>query len=910
MKIKAFFLVLFLAGLVNTFAQSRTIVNLTEGNTSVATYSDKEINLSGKANLHLTHQTLPLLNSVINLNTEDAWLYFDNIRPQPVIDTLLKYVYVKGIKAVQNTNVRVIIYKHGTAIVAHTPALKPLKVFTGANFTGDSASYSLFSLYSALGSMDNKIRSFKLKKGYMATMAITSDGTGYSRVFIADDKDLEVTVLPALLDQKISFIRVMTWEYVSKKGWGGYNPTEYALAKATWRYDWNSGGETSPLVEYVPIRQKLNWPAWSSFTSKNYISHMLGLNEPDHPEQHKDDNGEKAITISQALAQWPDHLKTGLRVGSPACTDPNWLYQFIDSCNARNYRVDFVAWHAYWGGKSPQNWYNDLKAIYQRTGRPIWITEWNNGANWTTETWPTADRSLSAANAAKQLADMKAILNVLDTASFIERYAIYNWVQDCRAMVLADTLTPAGKYYAATTPPLAFNRKYEVIPTFSFANPTMSILPSGKTVTLTINDPNLDYYGGYILEKKTDNGNYVQIADTNSNTLKTFVDSIDFTKAKSVRYRAKSKLPNGTYSAYSNVAGWDATEGSDTIQCGVLSLSNGNWSPVMFKKPYSANPVIVTGSPSINNSTILMTPRVKLVSNTSHFNIQLAPWQYQTVKTFTRDETVPYAVFESGKNFNFGGLKAQTGRVSVYSAWTTINFATPFETIPVVFANQASSSTTFPTNVRVRNVTKTGFDAKIMKERAVTSPAPGETMSYLAITPGAGSFNNKKVIVGSTADKAVGTNYAMINFNDSVANPIFISQMQTCNDDSTAALRVVILSAKSAYVTKQKEKSTSALTTTNYNEKAGWMVIGVDNIVSGIQQPTLNQLQFYPNPVKDEIYFTSGDADNQLIDIYSLSGILIKSQKPNNNRLNVSDLQKGLYFIRTKQGDALKFMKE
>lgn len=911
MKKNVLFSIFILINILSVGAQSRTTINLSTGTTTIAAYSDKEVNLTGKANLHLEHQTKPLINSVINLNSEDAWLYFDNIRPQPVIDTLLTYVYVNGVKAVKNTNVRVIIYKHGTAISAQSPSFKPLKVFSGENFTGDSASYSFFNLHTALGSMDNKIRSFRLKKGYMATLAIASDGTGYSRVYIADDKDMEVNVLPVLLDQKISFVRVLPWEYVSKKGWGGYNQTEYALAKATWRYDWNSGGETSPYVEYVPIRQKLNWPAWSSFTSKNYISHMLGLNEPDHAEQHKDDNGEKVVTVSQALAQWPDHLKTGLRVGSPACTNPSWLYQFIDSCNAKNYRVDFVAWHAYWGGKSPQNWYNDLKAIHQRTGRPIWITEWNNGANWTTESWPSGNRLLTAANAAKQLADIKAILNVLDTASFVERYAIYNWVEDCRAMVLADTLTPAGKYYASTTPPLAFNRKYEVIPTFTYSNPSLSITPADKSVTLSIADPNFDYYSGFVLEKKVDNGNFIQIVDTINGSLKTYVDTLNFSAASRVRYRMKSRLPGGIFSAYTNEVGWDATAGSDTIQCGVLTLSNTNWSPVLFKKAYTANPVIVTGSPSINNSTVLITPRVKLVNYASQFNIQLAPWQYQTVKTFTRDESIPYAVFESGKSFNFGGgIKAQTARASVYSAWSAVTFATPFETVPVVFANQASSSTTFPTNVRVRNITKTGFEARIMKERALTSPAPGETMSYLAITPGVGSFNNKKVIVGTTADKAVGTNYAMINFNDSIANPIFLSQMQTCYDDSTAALRVVILSAKTAYVTKQKEKSTSALTTSAYNEKVGWMVIGVDDIVSGVKSIKQNKWQIYPNPVKNELYFTSDIAELPEIELYNLSGILIKQIQLNTNKLNVSDLAKGVYFIRTKQGETLKFFKE
>src|SRR5665647_255712 len=125
-------------------------------------------------------------------------------------------------------------------------------------------------------------------------------------------------------------------------------------------------------------------------------------------------------------------LRTGLRIGSPACTNFSWLYQFMDSCKARNYRVDYVAVHGYWGGKTPQNWYNDLKYIHDRTGRPIWITEWNNGANWTSEWWPSDVPSQQA----KQLADIKGILTVLDTAHFIERYSIYNWVEDKRAMIL------------------------------------------------------------------------------------------------------------------------------------------------------------------------------------------------------------------------------------------------------------------------------------------------------------------------------------------------------------------------------------------------------------------------------------------------------------------------------------------
>lgn len=52
----------------------------------------------------------------------------------------------------------------------------------------------------------------------MATFAQHPDGSGASQVFIAQDSDLEIAVLPASLDREISFIRVFPWRWVGKKG--------------------------------------------------------------------------------------------------------------------------------------------------------------------------------------------------------------------------------------------------------------------------------------------------------------------------------------------------------------------------------------------------------------------------------------------------------------------------------------------------------------------------------------------------------------------------------------------------------------------------------------------------------------------------------------------------------------------
>ncbi|MDD4970590.1 MAG: glycosyl hydrolase [Paludibacter sp.] len=895
---------------ISVFSQNaRTTITLTDKVLSVASYTDKEVILNSQTDLHLTAPATissnVLNNSIVKLNSANSWLFFDNISPKFVIDSLLKYISVNNQTPVLKSNVRVSIYKHGTVVIPQSSTFQPLKVYTGQNFTGDSASYSLFNFYNALGTINNQIKSFKLKRGYMTTVATATDGTGYSRVYIADDKDLEVGTLPNLLDQSISFIRVFDWEWVTKKGWCGYNPTDLNLTKPTWRYDWSAGGATTSTVEYVPIRQNGGWPGWAEINGKQYSTHVLGFNEPDHTEQSN-------LTVGQAVAQWPDMIRSGLRIGSPACTNFSWLYSFMDSCKVHNYRVDYVAVHAYWGGKSPANWYNDLKYIHDRTGRPIWITEWNNGANWTTESWPTSDHSLSTANAAKQLSDLKAILNVLDTASFIERYSIYNWVQDCRAMTLGDSLTPAGKYYASDKSVMAYNKVYEVIPTFTYSNPSLIITFGPTKLTLTISDPNAECMRGFILEKKMDNGTFTEFIRQENTIAKTVLDTIDFNVANRFRYRVRTILADGTITGYSNEVGYDVTAGNEdktggnNFQYGNISFSNVGWNPVFYKNVYAAYPSIILGSPTNANSTIQLSARAKITS-LSKVTFQLAPWSYQNISSLAKDESVPYFISNVG-SYDFGTLKAQSARSSVSSAWTPVAFTAPFDTIPVVFTSQFLAATSFATTVRVRNITKTGFEAKLQKETAIKTALGTETISYFAITPGTGIIDNKKVIVGKTADRAVGTIYSTIYYGDSIPNPVFLAQMQTCNDDTiTATLRCLSVTSKYASVFKQRERSTGLTTATA--EKVGWMLINPVNIIQGIHTPSSNQLRFYPNPVKDMLYLNQKNTESLNIEIYNAVGVLMKRVKLNDNEVNVMDLSPGCYIIRTLQNGSGKFVK-
>jgi hypothetical protein len=79
-----------------------------------------------------------------------------------------------------------------------------------------------------------------------------------------------------------------------------------------------------------------------------------------------------------------------------------------------------------------------------------WFYDWNISANWTSAPDP---------NAKQQKAAVAAMMKMLDETPFVERYALYNWVEDARQLVAKDkSLTPAGEVYRDKVSPLAFTQ--------------------------------------------------------------------------------------------------------------------------------------------------------------------------------------------------------------------------------------------------------------------------------------------------------------------------------------------------------------------------------------------------------------------------------------------------------------------
>jgi autotransporter-associated beta strand protein len=333
-------------------------------------------------------------------------------------------------------------------IVPHASGTKPLQVFSGPNFVGDSTNFGTYTYYTnaQLGPFRWNIGSFRLMRGYSATFAQYQDGTGASKVYVAQDGDLEVGLMPTNLDHQCLFVRVFPWRWTAKKGWGG---GVQAMVDPHWNYDWNNAASSTYDTEYIPMKWGgfTTWDPYSNLNSKQGTTQVLGYNEPDSTAQAN-------VNVSNAIALWPYMMQSGLRLGAPAVSDSgvsgqglDWLYSFMSQATNLGYRVDYIPVHFYKCSWSTTQFSNYLAGIYQVTGRPIWVTEFNNGASWC-GSQPTQSGQAST---------ISSFLSMLESTPFVERYAIYSWFGSSNLdMIYNSVLTPAGTNYLKQQSTMAY----------------------------------------------------------------------------------------------------------------------------------------------------------------------------------------------------------------------------------------------------------------------------------------------------------------------------------------------------------------------------------------------------------------------------------------------------------------------
>ena len=694
--------------------------------------------------------------SVDIINTDHAVLILAKVKPSKVLSSWMDYIYINGQKAVDGTNCQVKMYGRGTIILPYASDIRPLTCYTEQNFGGDSYSgYSEghsggFMKSLATNSLNNKIRSFKLKRGYMVTFAIGTAGWGYSRCFIADQADLEVAELPAILDQRISSYRIFKWHNAHKAGLASNGNKEANQALNTsWCYDWAQGNSGNmPDVEWVPNHIYEDYPSASTCGSVNGSCHMKTNNEPgnsadDHPQE-----------VATVLGNWQNLMRTGMRLCSESSHDGsmNHLKAFIDSIDARGWRCDILDLHCYWPSSSfgSLTWYSD----HYGNGRPIWISEWIWGASWNHN--GAFGDNVSANDI---LNTTKSLLETINGNDRVERYAYWN--SESKGHIYeGGSLTSLGQYYATMDVGLGYNAANEFIPKDTRLESLSELTASYSkgTTTLTWTDPNGDLMNTIsVMCKLPGTTKFVEVAsitpkDKNSAAGITYTYSEAMEEPGVYTYRVQAVSYNSKkFTSKDVVVNVDPAQGTDTFQYGKLQVTDNEQQDIIYSAAFSEAPCVFMGTITNKNSTYKAGNVVGTKQSSTHFTYQSYPWQTNT-GALNKAEEIPFMALKAG-NYKFDDLDCEVGIVSSEKAtgtdtWTdvtTVTFTKPFPegVTPVVlteirnpgYITGTTSLTTL--SCRIFDVTNTGFKFIIYSEDASGRKiSQSKKVCYFAITPG------------------------------------------------------------------------------------------------------------------------------------------------------------------------------
>ena len=911
---------------------ANTITKVTQVSTEVTLSTDVDYIITG---------TTPFTGSgKVNItNTEHAVLIIQNIRPSAVISNHLRNrVFINGAQAVNGQNCQVKMYAHGAIIMPYSKDFKPLTVYSEPNFGGTAVND--FGLEHSGGFMNtlteeklnNQIRSFKLKRGYMVTFATGKGGWGYSRCFIADKEDLEFAELPTHLDARISSYRVFQWYDAEKKGLASdTRESANSLLGTSWCYDWAAGFSHLPDRECIPHQIYVAWPSASACGSATYACHMKTNNEPGNSA---DDRPQDVETI---LDQWQELMRTGLRLCSESSHDGSWAHldEFIAEVDRRGWRCDILDLHCYWSGGFDKG---NMENYYNRYGkRPIWISEFVWGASWNNNGifGAVSNRDdFSTATQQKNLDAMKGIFASLNESPHVERYAYWNSEADCSKLLRGESeLSLTGKYFQTMQSGMAYRKEYEKIPNVVYTPPTNVTgaweNQSKGIYKLTWEDTNGDMLNEILLQRMADEEEgYVTIkaikpSDQNGKkTTYTFLDTL--TTAGIYEYRvvnvtAENKMLGSPTFKVSR---------SSLMQCngihyGEMTLVNLDEIKIVYNEPLTEEPAIFMG-PTTNNNTNLHLTNLITSANENGFTYTPTPWVASLSEVMEDVEKVPFIAIPKG-NHQFGQLVCEVGTAEKVrmAREKEVTFTTPFPegVIPVVMTEiYKPSIIKSPMTTKVWDITNTGFKCQIMVEEGAETSSSSYNVSYMAITPGTGVVNNEQglmIAAGCNKDAMYGTanraTYFMVDTDTLYAlSPYIFAQLQTKNYDAATIVRrqsrslteekdgkQFTVGTRFKRVTDPNKKTTSdgtKLNATSMKDDLGWIVL-YQNSENTTEIETENvSVPLRPYVVNNVIHVDGYDT----FEVYSTLGIKLNPHQPQ---------QPGIYVVRIANATAMIVVK-
>ncbi|MEM6823346.1 MAG: H-type lectin domain-containing protein, partial [Verrucomicrobiota bacterium] len=277
-------------------------------------------------------------------------------------------------------------------------------------------------------------------------------------------------------------------------------------------------------------------------------------------------------------------------------------------------------------------------------------------------------------------------------------------------------------------------------------------------------------------------------------------------------------------------AGGGGGPGVGNLQMGKATFSQPGrgqanyWRTVTFPQAYSVAPVVVA-SPVGWNDGAGCAVRIRAVNKTS-FQWQIDEWDY--LNGAHPSETISWAAIEGG-DYTLSGRKLTARKYgNINQNWQTKNFTTSFSSAPVVVASVTTDNNTAMVVPRMRNISGSSFQVRIQEQQSGsdfdgdTSGSgnhPNETISYLAIEPGAANDSSFKSGLLGGVDEV----WEPLVFGGSYPGRFLFGSIQTFAGGDPVVPRHQLLNNTSVYFRVQEEASQDA-ETGHVDETIGWLI--------------------------------------------------------------------------------------
>ncbi|MDJ0731296.1 MAG: peptidase S8, partial [Crocosphaera sp.] len=229
-------------------------------------------------------------------------------------------------------------------------------------------------------------------------------------------------------------------------------------------------------------------------------------------------------------------------------------------------------------------------------------------------------------------------------------------------------------------------------------------------------------------------------------------------------------------------------------------------------------------------------------------------------------ETFSFLVVEQGIWELSDGSIIEVGNVATdaitTSTWQSINFNHDFTDTPVVLTQvQTDNDATF-VRTRQQNATNNGFDVALEEEEAFKSSGHGsETIAWLAISPGQGTWDGNGFIAGNTGDK-VTHNWHTIDFGNNFINaPKFLGNIATFDGPDSSGLRYQNLTNGNVQIMIEEDTSNDS-ETNHTTEDINFLAIEGNGNLTGSADFLTGLVDFQTETVNADIFILGNETES------------------------------------------------